>query len=207
MKAVKRAKKSAPAEALSELLGRIRACNACRDLPLGPRPIIQAHPAARVAIIGHAPGRLVHISGIPWDDYSGDRLREWLGISRRDFYDPTKMALVGMGFCYPGSGESGDLPPRAECAPLWHGEIFSRLRGDIRRVLIGSYALKYYLGKRAKKTLTETVKAWKEYSPSFLVLPHPSGRNNMWLAKNPWFERDALPSMRAVFRESLSRCD
>jgi uracil-DNA glycosylase len=178
-------------QTLAGLLVRIRACDACRGLPFGPRPVIQAHPDARVALIGHAPGRLVHASGIPWDDLSGDRLREWLGVSRRDFYDSTKIALVGMGFCYPGTGKSGDLPPREECAPLWHETVFSHLRGDLRRVLIGRYALKYYLGKRAKKTLTETVK------------PHPSGRNNGWLVKNPWFEREALPGMRAVFQKSL----
>lgn len=197
-------RKPSPPETLAELLARIRACTACRDLPLGPRPVIQAHRDARVAVIGHAPGRLVHASGIPWDDYSGDRLSEWLGVAKRDFYDPSKIALVGMGFCYPGTGRSGDLPPREECAPLWHEKVFSHLRGDIRRVLIGSYALEHYLGKRAKKTLTETVKAWKEYLPDFLVLPHPSGRNNGWLAKNPWFERDALPRMRAILRESLA---
>jgi uracil-DNA glycosylase len=198
-------KKPSSPETLAELLARIRACDACKDLPLGPRPVIQAHPGARVAVIGHAPGRLVHASGIPWDDLSGDRLREWLRVSKADFYDPSKIALVGMGFCYPGTGASGDLPPREECAPLWHEEVFSHLRGDIRRVLIGSYALKFYLGKRVKKTLTETVKAWAEYLPDFLVLPHPSGRNNGWLVKNSWFERDVLPRMRVIFRESLVR--
>jgi uracil-DNA glycosylase len=185
-------------ETLAQLLVRIRACEACRGLPLGPRPVIQAHRDARVAVIGHAPGRLVHASGIPWDDYSGDRLREWLGVSREDFYDPKKFALVGMGFCYPGTGKTGDLPPRPECAPLWHSEVFSHLRPGIPRVLVGQYALKHYLGERARKTLTETVKAWKEYLPDFLVLPRPSGRNNGWLAKNPWFERDAMPRMRRV---------
>jgi uracil-DNA glycosylase len=187
-------------ETLEELLARVRACEACKDLPLGPRPVIQAHPDARLAVIGHAPGRLVHASGVPWDDLSGERLREWLGVSSRDFYDPRKIALVGMGFCYPGTGRSGDLPPRAECAPLWHGEVFSHLRSGIPKVLIGSHALKYYLGERVKKTLTETVKAWKEYLPDYFALPHPSGRNNGWLVKNPWFERDVLPGMRKKLR-------
>ena len=193
----------ASSAALTQLLARIRACNACKDLPLGPRPVIQAHPKARVVIIGHAPGRLVHASGIPWNDLSGDRLRDWLGISRQDFYDPTKAAVVGMGFCYPGTGKSGDLPPRKECAPLWHEEVFAHLRGDIQLVLVGHYALKYYLGKGSKKTLTETVRAWKDYLPRFLVLPHPSGRNNAWLKKNPWFERDALPRMKTIVQRSL----
>src|SRR5437870_2672794 len=114
------AKPPTSSPALTRLLARIRACEACRGLPLGPRPVIQAAPGARVALIGHAPGRLVHASGIPWDDLSGERLRKWLGASRREFYDPAKVALVGMGFCYPGTGDSGDLPPRPECAPLWH---------------------------------------------------------------------------------------
>jgi uracil-DNA glycosylase len=196
-------KKTTP-ETLAELLTRIRACTACLGLPLGPRPVIQAHRDARVAVIGHAPGRLVHASGIPWDDLSGERLRDWLGVTKADFYDPKKVALVGMGFCYPGTGRTGDLPPRPECAPLWHEEVFSRLRGGIPKVLIGRYALDYYLGARKKKTLTETVKAWEEYLPDYFVLPHPSGRNNGWLAKNPWFERVALRRMKAVFRQALS---
>jgi uracil-DNA glycosylase len=191
-------------KSLAELLARIRACTACRGLPLGPRPVIQAGRRARVAVIGHAPGRLVHASGIPWDDLSGERLREWLGVSKEDFYDPSKVALVGMGFCYPGTGKTGDLPPRPECAPLWHGEVFSRLREDIPKILVGRYALDYYLGKRAKKTLTETVRAYDEYLPGFLVLPHPSGRNNGWLAKHKWFERDALPRLRAAVRTALA---
>lgn len=192
-----------PPETFAELLVRIRACRACRGLPLGPRPVIQAHPDARAAVIGHAPGRLVHASGIPWDDLSGRRLRAWLGVSARDFYDPRKFALVGMGFCYPGSGRTGDLPPREECAPLWHGAVFSRLRAGLPKILVGRYALEYYLGARNKRTLTETVRAWEEHLPEFLVLPHPSGRNNGWLARNPWFERDVLPGMRAFLRTTL----
>lgn len=186
-------------ESLSELLARIRACRECRDLPLGPRPVIQAGRSARVVLIGHAPGRLVHASGIPWDDASGERLRAWLGLDRAEFYDPARVALVGMGFCYPGGGKTGDLPPRPECAPLWHDEVFSRLRPGIRKILIGRYAAERYLGARRKATLTETVRAWREYLP-FLVLPHPSGRNNGWLAKNPWFERETLPAMRRLLR-------
>ena len=191
------------AESLEELLARVRACAACRDLPLGPRPVVQAHAKAKIAVIGHAPGRLVHASAIPWDDLSGDRLRAWLGLSREEFYDPKKVAVVAMGFCYPGTGKSGDLPPRKECAPLWHGEIFSRLRGDIQKVLVGRHALEYYLGKQGKETLTETVRAWKEYLP-ILVLPHPSGRNNGRLKKNPWFAGDVLPRMRKILRERLT---
>lgn len=186
-------------ESLEELLARIRACRECRDLPLGPRPVIQAGRGARVLLIGHAPGRLVHESGVPWDDASGERLRAWLGLSRKRFYDPERVALVGMGLCYPGTGDAGDLPPRPECAPLWHDAVFSRLRPGVRKVLIGRYAQERYLGARRKATLTETVRAWREYLP-FLVLPHPSGRNNGWLAKNPWFERETLPAMRRLLR-------
>jgi uracil-DNA glycosylase len=186
-------------ETLEELLARVRACAACRGLPLGPRPVIQAGRGARVALIGHAPGRLVHASGVPWDDASGERLRAWLGLPRERFYDPERVALVGMGFCYPGTGKTGDLPPRPECAPLWHDEVFSHLRPGIRKVLIGRYAQERYLGARRKPTLTATVRAWREYAP-LLVLPHPSGRNNGWLAKNPWFERETLPAMRRLLR-------
>lgn len=191
-----------PVEGLTELLARVRACEECRDLPLGPRPVIQAHRKARIAVIGHAPGRLVHASGIPWDDTSGDRLRRWLGLSREEFYDPAKVAVVAMGFCYPGTGKSGDLPPRKECAPLWHEEVFARLRGDIRKVLVGRYAVEHYLGERSKGSLSETVRAWETYLP-ILVLPHPSGRNNGWLKKNLWFENAVLPRMREIVRRSL----
>lgn len=190
------------AEGLTELLARIRACEECRDLPLGPRPVIQTHRKARIAVIGHAPGRLVHASGIPWDDPSGDRLRRWLGLSGEEFYDPAKVAVVAMGFCYPGTGRSGDLPPRKECAPRWHEEVFAHLRGDIRKVLVGRYATEYYLGKGGEGTLTERVRAWEKHLP-ILVLPHPSGRNNGWLKKNPWFEDVVLPRMRKVVRRSL----
>ena len=189
-----------PPESLDDLLARIRACRECRGLPLGPRPVIQAGRTARVALIGHAPGRLVHASGVPWDDASDEHQRLWLGMDREEFYDPARVALFGMGLCYPGTGRTGDLPPRPECAPLWHDEILARLRPGIRKVLIGRYAIDRYLGKRRKATLTETVRAWREYRP-FLVLPHPSGRNNGWLAKNPWFARD-LPAMRRSLRDT-----
>lgn len=192
-----------PRNTLPALLERIRACTACAGLPLGPRPVIQAHRDARLVIVGHAPGRKVHASGVPWDDLSGDRLRQWLGISREIFYDPRQVASLGMSFCYPGTGKSGDLPPRKECAPLWHREVLARLNVDVPLVLIGRHAAEYYLGERRKETLTETVRAWKEYQPRFLVLPHPSGRNNAWLKKNPWFESAALPRMRRIIRKAL----
>jgi len=179
------------------LLSEIRRCDLCApDLPHGPRPICVAHPEARIAIVGQAPGRRVHESGIPWDDPSGQRLREWLGVSDDTFYDPRCFALVPMGFCYPGTGSSGDLPPRPECAPTWHERVFA-LMPDLRlTVLLSQYAITWYLGERARPTVTETVRHWKEHRPRFLPLPHPSPRNNIWLKKNPWFARELLPYLR-----------
>ncbi|MCG8319636.1 MAG: uracil-DNA glycosylase family protein [Cytophagales bacterium] len=175
----------------------IKDCEICADhLPLGANPVFQFGEGARVVIIGQAPGRKVHQSGIPWDDASGNRLREWLDISTSTFYDPDKLALVPMGFCYPGKGKSGDLPPRPECAPKWHDRILARLENVGLRILIGQYAQQYYLHGRVKRTLTETVKAYGEYLPSEIPLPHPSPRNNIWLRKNPWFEKELLPVLQ-----------
>ncbi len=183
---------------LTVLLDEIRACTICSaELPLGPRPILAASATTRVLLAGQAPGAKVHASGIPWDDASGDTLRAWLGLDRAAFYDPTKVAIVPMGFCYPGKGRSGDLPPRAECAAHWHGMLLPLLTGIELTLVIGSYAQDYHLGKRQKLTLTETVRAYKEYLPAICVLPHPSPRNRPWLAANPWFERTCLPMIRA----------
>ena len=183
---------------LTVLLGEIRACTVCAaDLPLGPRPILAASATARVLLAGQAPGAKVHASGIPWDDASGDTLRAWLGMDRAAFYDPAKVAIVPMGFCYPGKGTSGDLPPRSECAPLWHGKLMALLTGVELTLVIGSYAQNYHLGARQKPTLTETVRAFREYLPAICVLPHPSPRNRPWLAANPWFERECVPAIRA----------
>ncbi len=147
-------------------------------------------------IIGQAPGRKVHESGIPWNDASGDRLREWLGVSKETFYDERKIGLVPMGFCYPGKGKSGDLPPREECAPAWHQKIFKAV-GEVKlTILIGQYAQDYYLRDRQKPTLTQTVRAFKDYLPRVIALPHPSPRNNIWLKKNPWFSQELLPILQ-----------
>ena len=182
---------------LTELMREIRGCEVCAaDLPLGPRPILSAHRDARLLIVGQAPGKRVHESGVPWDDPSGDRLREWLGVDRKTFYDRKRIALVPMGFCYPGTGKSGDLPPRKECAELWHEKVLGKLPNVKLTLLLSRYAQAYYLGEREKKTLTETVRAWREYVPAYLPLPHPSPRNNRWLAKNEWFEGDVLPYLR-----------
>ena len=184
---------------MKHLINEIAACQVCTPyLEHGPRPIIQAHPNSKVVIIGQAPGLAVHQSGVPWKDKSGDTLREWLGIDSATFYDPVKVALLPMGFCYPGKGTSGDLPPRAECAPLWHQRVLELMTEVRLTLLIGSYAQTYYLGIQKKRTLTETVKAFEEYLPEHLVLPHPSPRNNIWQAKNPWFKKKVVPALHST---------
>lgn len=186
------------AQSLNALLKDVRSCIHCSEhLPLGPRPVLRAHPKARLLIIGQAPGTKVHQSGIPWNDPSGDRLRSWLGLSREEFYDETKIAIMPMGFCYPGKGTSGDLPPRPECAPLWHDKILKHLPNIKLTLLIGKYAQERYLGDQRKATLTDTVRAWKEYTKDGLLpLVHPSPRNQIWLKKNPWFEKEVVPYIR-----------
>jgi uracil-DNA glycosylase len=183
---------------MKDLLENIKNCKLCeKHLALGPRPVVSAHPNSRIVIIGQAPGTKVHVSGIPWDDASGKQLRKWLNVSEEEFYDERKFAIIPMGFCYPGKGKTGDLPPRPECAPQWHKPLFDELRNVELVILIGMYAQKYYLGKTAKKTLTETVKNYDAYLPKFLPLPHPSPRNRFWLTKNPWFEDEVLPVLNA----------
>ena len=154
------------------------------------------HSKSKVAIIGQAPGSVVHKSGVPWDDKSGERLREWLSVSNTDFYDEEKIALIPMGFCYPGKGKSGDLAPRTECAPQWHEALFSKMKELELIILIGTYAQSYYLKDKRKSTLTETVRNYQEYLPTYLPLPHPSPRNNIWLRKNEWFETEVIPKLR-----------
>jgi uracil-DNA glycosylase len=188
---------------LGPLLRDIRACTVCVEhLPAGPRPIVQAHREARILIIGQAPGRRVHESGIPWDDPSGDRLREWLGIDKATFYGK-HVALVPMGFCYPGTGRSGDLPPRKECAELWHARLLAALPAVELTLLLSRYALAAYLDAEPKTTLTASVAAWRSYAPAKLPMPHPSPRNNLWLKKNPWFEAEVLPYLRRRVRRVL----
>ncbi len=182
---------------MKTLLHNISQCTICKEhLPLGPRPIVTAHPDAKIVIIGQAPGTSVHKTGIPWDDPSGRQLRKWLGVSDEMFYDETKIALVPMGFCYPGKGKTGDLPPRPECAPQWHDSLLDKMQNVELVILIGMYAQKYYLQKKAKKTLTETVRAYQDYLPKYLPLPHPSPRNRFWLTKNPWFDDEVLPILK-----------
>ena len=179
----------------------MRRCDVCAaDLPLGPRPVLRADARARVLIVGQAPGRRVHASGVPWDDPSGDRLRDWMGVDKERFYDVRRFAIVPMGFCYPGTGKSGDLPPRPECAELWHARLLALLPNIRLTVLLSQYAVRYYLKDRAHKTVTATVKAWKDFRPRYVPLPHPSPRNNRWLKKNPWLETEVLPYLKRRVR-------
>ena len=186
------------AAAFAKLRSEIRACILCTEhLPLGPRPVLQISRTARILIAGQAPGSKVHASGIPFDDASGDRLRDWLGLDRKTFYDTKRVAILPMGFCYPGTGKSGDLPPRPECAVAWREKILHQLSAVKLTLVIGQYAMAWHLGARAKATLTETVQSWREFAPHLWPLPHPSPRNNIWLKKNPWFEHAVLPELRA----------
>lgn len=180
----------------NELQAKIRACQVCDNLPLGPRPIVQFSGTSKLLIVGQAPGRITHEKGIPFDDPSGDRLRTWLGLERQDFYDAKKVAIVPMGFCFPGNGKSGDLPPRAECAPLWRSNILSSLRSAELTLIIGRYALDWHLPDFSKLTVTGTVKLGQEVWPQQLILPHPSPRNNRWLKQNPWFEKNVVPTLQ-----------
>ena len=172
-------------------------------LPLGPRPIIQVNHSAKILIVGQAPGSQVHETGIPFDDPSGNRLREWMGIDKSVFYDELKLAIVPMGFCFPGTGKSGDLPPRLECAETWRKKLLNELPQISLTLVIGQYAQAWHLGQLVKENLTETVKAWKEFGPEIIPLPHPSPRNNIWLKKNPWFEQEVLPKLQAKVQSIL----
>jgi len=187
-----------PHSSLDRLFGEIRCCTLCAaHLPLGPRPIIRGTASARLLIISQAPGTKVHETGLSFNDRSGDRLRQWLGIDRATFYDERRIAIVGMGFCYPGRyAKGGDLPPRPECAPLWHARVLAELPRLELTLLVGSYAIRHYLGSRAPGTLAATVEKWQAYLPRFLPLPHPSWRTTLFEQRNPWFERRLLPELR-----------
>ncbi len=190
---------------LSSLIKDIRKCQLCaQHLAHDPRPIVQLGSRAPILIAGQAPGRRVQESGIPFDDPSGDRLRSWMGVSRDTFYNPDKVSILPMGFCYPGHGKSGDLPPRPECAPAWRQAVLEAMPKVQLTLVIGSYAIEWHIGEARKRTLTETVKAWESYGPAMIPLPHPSPRNNRWLKKNPWFEKEVLPVLLARISNLLA---
>lgn len=184
---------------MKNLIHSISRCEICAPkLDHKPRPVVQISQTSRILIAGQAPGRKVHESGIPFDDASGDRLRDWMGISRETFYDADKIAILPMGFCYPGQGKSGDFPPRSECAAHWRQQVMQSMPNIQLTLVIGIYAMNWHMGKHKKDSLTETVKAWKDYSPLLIPLPHPSPRNNIWLSKNPWFAQHVLPELRTI---------
>jgi len=187
---------------LEELLTTIRKCTVCKDhLPLGPRPIVEATPNSRIILISQAPGRIVHESGVAWNDQSGKKLREWLGVDDDTFYDQDNFAILPMGFCYPGKAKTGDLPPRKECAPLWHEEVLEHLQNVELKILIGAYACNYYLGKN--ENLTQKVHQYEQYLPQYWPLPHPSPVNRFWRMKNPSFEENIVPAIQQKIQEVL----
>jgi len=187
------------------LIEEIRACTVCSNaLAAGPRPIVQFSPKSRLVIIGQAPGSKVHQSGVPWQDDSGDRLRAWTGLTQAEFYDPARVALMPMGFCYPGKGRSGDLPPRRECAPLWHERVLGLLPNLELILLVGSYAIDYYLPERKKPRMADTVEAWRDYLQRYFPLPHPSWRTVLFERKNPWFEADVLPALKKQVKKLVA---
>ncbi|WP_017259186.1 uracil-DNA glycosylase family protein [Pedobacter arcticus] len=189
---------------MKELLNQIKACRLCEQyLPFGANPVMLAGEKSKIIIVGQAPGRKVHETHIPWNDKSGDNLRLWLGVDKELFYDTDYFALMPMGFCYPGTGKNGDFPPRKECAPTWHQKLTDLMPERKIFLLVGQYAQKYYLGKSVKENLTETVKNYATYLPLYFPLPHPSGRNNIWQAKNPWFKQDVLPALKEIITEII----
>ena len=197
-------KKKNDQKSLERLLREVRACRACeKSLPLGPRPILRASSTARILVVGQAPGTRVHETGVPWNDPSGDRLREWMNVDRKTFYDESRIAIIPMGLCYPGKGKGGDLPPRRECAEIWLDRLLALLPALKLTILCGRYAHRHYLGKREKKTLTKTVRAWREYIPQYIVLPHPSPRNIKWFRTNAWFHEEVIPDLRTRVEELL----
>ena len=194
------------ARSLDDLLAQVRACRACEaHLPLGPRPVVQAGAAARILIVGQAPGARVHASGIPWDDRSGDRLRDWMGIDAEQFYDPAQVAIVPMGFCYPGraTGRGGDRPPQPECAPLWQDRLIAQLRKIELTLLVGAYAQAHHLRHAGHVSVTRTLNDWRAHAPRVIPLPHPSPRNIAWFKANPWFDDELLPVLRQGVRQLI----
>ncbi len=195
--------KPSPRAPFLQLLRDVRACRICEaDLPLGPKPLLQLDPRARILVASQAPGRKAHASGVPFSDPSGDRLREWMGVTPQQFYDPASIAIIPMGLCYPGTGSAGDLPPRAECAAQWRESLLAQLPALELTLVIGRYAQVYHLAG-PNQSVTATVADWRATWPWILPLPHPSPRNNMWLRRNPWFELETLPALRQRIAQLL----
>ena len=189
---------------MQNLIQQAKQCTICQEyLPHGVNPVFSIHPNTKILIIGQAPGRKVHESGIPWDDTSGKRLRQWLGVDDTTFYNPEIFGILPMGFCFPGTGKSGDLPPRPECAQQWHSPMIRMMPKIQLTLLFGQYAQAHYLGDIRQKNLTETVKNWKTYLPEFLPMPHPSPRNQIWLRKNEWFEKEVVPFLQGKVLEVI----
>ncbi len=189
---------------LLKLVEEVRTCTVCASsLPLGPKPLLAADPASRILIIGQAPGKATHLAGVPWQDRSGDTLRKWLGVTREEFYDPRLIAIVPTGFCYPGTGKTGDLPPRPECAPLWHPKILPMLTELRLTIYLGSYAFGANLGDHYAN-LTEAAADFRTLMPDRIVLPHPSPRNGMWASQRPWFQAELIPALQARVRAILA---
>ena len=182
---------------MNDLLERIRRCTLCAEhLPLGPKPIVQLSPTAPVLVIGQAPGRITHYSGIPFDDKAGERLADWMGLTFEELHDPARIAIASMGFCYPGKAKGGDKPPRPECAPQWHGEVLDYLPQNRLTLLVGAHAQAAYLPETRKLTMTQRMERWRDFLPRFLPLPHPAWRSAIWMRKNPWFADEVLPEIR-----------
>lgn len=191
---------------MEKLLKEIRACTICKDfLPNSPKPIIRASKQSKILIIGQAPGQKVQNSGIPWDDASGKELRLWLNVTAEQFYNTKLFAIMPMGMCFPGTGKSGDLPPRKECAAAWHQKVLAQMPNVALTLLIGKYAQGYYLKENIKTNLTETVKNYSAYLPAYIPLPHPSPRNNIWLKKNSWFKAEVLPILQDKVLTTLKK--
>lgn len=188
---------------MNTLLSQIKACSVCKDF-ICPNPILSISKQCKIIIIGQAPGRIVHETGIPWNDKSGDNLRAWLQIDKTTFYNNQLIGIMPMGFCYPGTGKNGDLPPRPECAELWHQKALNHMKKVKLILLIGKYAQDYYLRDRRKETLTDTVRSYSLYLPKYFTLPHPSPRNNIWVKKNKWFEKEVLPELRSTVSKILN---
>ncbi|HTH57162.1 MAG TPA: uracil-DNA glycosylase family protein [Cyclobacteriaceae bacterium] len=189
---------------MKKIIAEINQCRVCQKF-LDPNPILSIDKQSKIIIIGQAPGRIVHESRIPWSDKSGDNLRSWMGVDRETFYNTKNFGIMPMGFCFPGTGKSGDLPPRPECAPLWHDKLLQQLTRQQLIILIGQYAQDHYLRDKAKATLTDTVKNFAKYLPTYFTLPHPSPRNNIWMAKNKWFEQKVLPTLKKTVAKIVTQ--